>query len=137
MANVGVRSVDGFYSAPWANATRGVPGTGVYVAADESVDVAAAITNPPLGILMNDPAQYEHASVRLIGSGGIVRAVAGAAISIGDEVTVTTGGKFIAHTRANPQIATVNYGWGTCIKAATHDGDIFELLIGKEISTHA
>ena len=137
MASIGVRSYDGFYSAPWANATRGVAGTGVKLTADESVDIAGAITSSCLGVLMNDPAQYEMATVKLIETGAIVRAVAGSALTLGDECTVDSAGRFIHYHRHATQTAVVNYGWGVVVKAASHADDLFELQLNKDICRHA
>lgn len=59
--------------------------------------------------------------------GQTVKAVAGGAISKGDMVTATTGGKFIAATKGGVQTET-NFVWGIAITAAGADLDVFELM---------
>ena len=126
---IGVRSFDGKYSCKWANATRGVPGIGVKLSAEETGDVATAQTDVPLGILMNDPAQNDHANVQLAASGGIVRAIAGAAIALNALVCVNGSGKFVTVVQSATQDATTEFAWGRCVKAALAADDYFELQL--------
>lgn len=113
----------------WENATQ----ANIYRAAkvgatQDGADLATAATNVPLGVLQNNPAQNEAASIRMA---GLSYAEAGAAISIGQRVVASTGGKFIAYVRNGTWSATASYPMGTCLSTASGDGSTFTLDIWR------
>jgi hypothetical protein len=84
--------------------------------------VTAGAGAPADGFLQNDPASGEIANVRIT---GVSKAVAGAAVAQGAEVTVGTTGKIITATSGDNII-------GRALEAASADLDIIPVLISKQ-----
>lgn len=86
---------------------------------DFAVDSATVNTDKPAGVLQNKPNQYQAADAIQL---GVSKAKAGGTIHVGDKLTVTTGGVFIALTTDKK-----NY-WGFSLtEAATND--IFTMFV--------
>lgn len=75
------------------------------------------------GILQNDPAQNEAASVAISGRS---KAVAGAAFAADVQLTPGTAGKLVA-------LGTGEVGLATSIDAASADGDIVAVLLNPQL----
>lgn len=84
------------------------------------VDVATASSDKIFGVEQNGCALGEQACVRFAGTSKVT---ASAAISVGDYVTATTGGKAVTTTTDKHKAA------GIALEAATADGDIIEIWL--------
>ena len=91
----------------------------VALASDGAADVTSNATAAILGVLQNDPAAGEAASVA---TGGVVKLVAAAAITAGAEIGVQTGGKC-----RNASTGVRKHG--VALTAAAADGDVIEVLL--------
>ncbi len=90
--------------------------------------LAAAAGDLLLGVLQNDPNTGQAAQVRIL---GITKAVAGAAITLGDEVISDTAGKVISTAAAGDRIL------GQALEAAAADGDVISVLLTGPYDRHA
>lgn len=118
-------------SFKWENATRSTkylvaqPGANAFGA-----DLAADVGDYPLGVIQSDVPQNGHVSVQI---SGVSYAVAGGAISAGDRLAATTGGKVIADAaRGNPSAVsatTPDYIVGRALSDAAADGDYVTMFI--------
>ena len=86
-------------------------------------DVATANTDFPVGVVASVASQYE--GVKLLNE-GIVPAIAGGAIAVGDLVIPTTSGHFIKKAPTAVPFAAVYWIWGRAESAAT-TGNLFSL----------
>ena len=84
------------------------------------VKAASAATVAIVGILQNDPAAGEPASV--VGA-GMTKAYSGAAIAAGDLVTANTTAQLVATTTANNKVI------GRAITAASGTAVLFEVFV--------
>lgn len=84
------------------------------------VDSATDNQDTIVGVLENKPEAGEAASVQILGTSKVV---ASAAISRGDRVTATTGGKAVATTTDGDSVA------GIALEAASAEDDIIEILL--------
>jgi hypothetical protein len=78
------------------------------------VDVCDAATDIAIGVLQNDPDQYEPAQVRLMGLTQMVVAGNSVNIAIGDSITIDTSGRGVKATSGDRCI-------GRAEEAATAD----------------
>jgi hypothetical protein len=85
-----------------------------------AVNVCAASTDVPVGVLQNKPLAGEAVDLGLIGT---TKVVAGAAIAAGAEVMSDAQGRAITATGAGNSV------FGRAVSAATAAGQIIELLI--------
>lgn len=125
---------EGVYSYKWANATDSVVGYGATMTADETVNIANANTDFPMGIIGSAVKQNEF--VKIYGVEGIIiEAVCGAAITAdytnGQTVTVDSTGRFISASKSATQAATRKYFWGIALKSTTAAGQKFPLLFAR------
>lgn len=88
------------------------------------VDVATANGDAIVGVSQNGPAATEQCTFRFIGT---TKCVASGAISAGNTVTATTGGKITADSTDTHGIV------GRALEAAAADGDIIEVLLGMSV----
>lgn len=86
----------------------------------KQVKVSSGPTVANIGILQNDPASGEAASVC---GAGLTKAVAGGVIAAGDMVSANSTGRCAASTTANNKLI------GKAITAAGADGDLFEIFL--------
>lgn len=86
---------------------------------DESVVLAAAGTDPVVGVLQNKPKAAAAALVRFIGTSKVI---AGGSITRGDKVTSDSNGKAVTTTSANDQVL------GRALSSAA-TGDLVEVLL--------
>lgn len=82
------------------------------------VSTGPAVAN--IGILQNDPASGEAASVC---GAGLTRGVAGGAVTAGDMVTANSTGQCVTTTTANNKVI------GRAITAAAAAGDLIEVFL--------
>jgi len=93
----------------------------VYMSATDSITFCTTATQTAIGILQNDPNQYEAAVVRVLGTSKIKMEDA---VALGAMVTASATGMGI--------LAATDKNWviGTLLEAASA-GDIVELLISR------
>lgn len=117
-------------SMQWANATQAVQYTVCKVTSTEgSVDLAAAVTDYPLGILQNAPKQNEAANVRI---SGWSYAVAGANnLAAGDRLKVDTSGRVVAATKNGTYVTSFKYIVGTALSPSANIGDWITVEINR------
>jgi hypothetical protein len=84
------------------------------------VDVATADTDKVIGVSTLTVATGDQCPVQLSGT---CKITASAAISAGDLVVATTGGKIATTTTDKKRVI------GTALEAATADGDLIEVLL--------
>ena len=94
----------------------------VYVSAADSVTFATSATTVAIGILQNDPNQYEAAVVRVLGTSKIKMEDVE---SRGTLVTASATGMGVSAD------ADKNWVIGTLLEASTTTGDIVEILISR------
>ena len=94
----------------------------VYVSAADSVTFATSATTVAIGILQNDPNQYEAAVVRVLGTSKIKMEDAE---SRGAMITASATGMGVSAD------ADKNWVIGTLLEASTTTGDIVEILISR------
>lgn len=70
----------------------------VKLSANKTVVICAAVTDKPLGVLQNAPANGEEATVAIE---GITKMVAGAAIAFGAGIGTDTTGRAVTYTAAD------------------------------------
>jgi len=87
------------------------------------VILTAAITDIPVGVLQNDPASGETASVAV---DGITKVVASEAISVGALIGTTDDGKAVDVVAGTD---TTAYVIGQAVTAATADGDVITITL--------
>lgn len=108
-----------------AVALFGVNGSGQFLAvvlsAARVLSIASSATAPIYGILQNTPLATDPADV---GIAGISKAVAGAAISAGAELTIDSSGRFITWTAGGARMKM-----GMAIEAAGALGVVFTMMI--------
>lgn len=75
--------------------------TAVKMGTGRKVVSATANTDTIIGVLMNKPVSGQASEVCIA---GVAKGIAGGAISAGDKLTATTGGKFIATTTDKDRI---------------------------------
>lgn len=92
-------------------------------------EVILATTNAvkPIGVSVGTADNSGTGNVAYALPSQTVKAVAGAAITKGDMVTATTGGKFISAAKSATATTTAEFAWGFAMSAAGADLDIFEL----------
>jgi hypothetical protein len=93
---------------------------------DQNVVIAAAATDPIIGVLQNKPKAGEPAVVRW---GGSTKVIAGGTITAGDCVTSDGSGHAITTT------TTGNVILGRALQSAV-SGDIFEVALSGPFSFH-
>jgi hypothetical protein len=71
--------------------------------ADQTVSAIAAVTDKPIGILMNAPLSGEAAEVAMIGGGAKLKA--GGVIAVGDRVGASSAGKGLACDSVTGEVA--------------------------------
>jgi hypothetical protein len=86
----------------------------------DGVVVATDATAPIVGSVQNNPTAGHAAEISLVPC--IAKVVASAAISVGDKITATTGGKAVTTTTIGDWFA------GLAIDAAAADGDVIRFL---------
>ena len=96
--------------------------------ANGKIVLAAAATDQVLGILQNDPKAAQAGQVRHL---GISKAVAGAAITLGDEVISDAAGKVISTAAAGDRVI------GHALEAAAADLDVISVLMTGMYDRHA
>lgn len=97
--------------------------------ANGRIVLAAAAGDTLLGILQNDPSALGRpGTVRQL---GISKAVAGAAITLGDEVISDGAGKVISTATAGDRIL------GVALEAAAADGDVISISMTGPYDRHA
>jgi hypothetical protein len=87
---------------------------------DESIILAAAATDPVLGVLQNKPKATHPALVAFLGTSKVV---AGGTITRGDRVTANASGQAITTTTTGHSVL------GRALVSAV-SGDIFEVQLG-------
>lgn len=92
----------------------------VEITAAGTVNVCNAATDAMVGILQNKPVSGEACEIP---EGGIVKGIAGAAISAGAWVGTDANGKLVAKTTDK------DFAYGQALEAATADGDIIAVLV--------
>ena len=93
----------------------------MYQSAADTVTKAATAGTKVIGVLQDDPAAAGRAgSVRVM---GVTKVVAGAAISVDDELTVDSSGRAVTNSSDS------YYIWGRALEAATTAGDIISALV--------
>ncbi len=95
----------------------------VKMSADNTCVICAAATDVPIGVLQNDPASGEEASVTVIGG---TKLTASAAIAAGIKIGTNNAGK------ADAKIAgtdTTEYTVGQVLSASGADGDLLTAVI--------
>lgn len=90
------------------------PGSG-----ENDIAVASAASDELLGVLQNDPVQYQEAAVMIDGT---TKVIAGGSISKGAMITTDSNGKAIATTTAGNKVI------GIAIEDADAN-DVFEMAI--------
>lgn len=96
---------------------------GVKLTAAHTVNVAGN-GEKIVGVLQNKPAAAGNAATVVLD--GITKAVAGAAISVGDEVSLDANGKFVTAAIGD----TVA---GVAVDAASADGDVISVVLGAGV----
>ena len=98
----------------------------VKVTADNTVNVCAATTDKPIGILQNKPSGSGQAAVVMIH--GVSKASADASVTVGSVVGTSTDGQCVSVTEAEDATA---YACGTCLAAAGsgNAGQIAEVFV--------
>ncbi len=89
------------------------------VSNDESIVLAAAATDPIVGILVNLPKAGKAANVQWLGS---CKVLAGGTITRGDKVTANSSGAAITTTSSGNTVV------GIALQSAV-SGDLFEVLL--------
>jgi hypothetical protein len=84
------------------------------------VKVSAAATDAHLGILQNDPAAGEVASIAFV---GVSKAVAAASVTAGSLLTANSTGQVKATTTGNDRVI------GLALSASTNAGDIIRVML--------
>lgn len=87
------------------------------------VILTAAITDVPIGVLQNDPASGEVATVTV---SGITKVVASDAISVGALIGTTDDGKAVDVVAGTDDTA---YVIGQAVTAASADGDVITITL--------
>jgi hypothetical protein len=118
-------------SMQWANATQAVQYTACKVTTTEgSVDLAAAVTDYPLGIVQNAPKQNEAANVRISGWSYMV---AGANnLAAGDLLKVDTSGRGVLAAKAGAYVASSKYVVAIALSPSANIGDWITVEIRKD-----
>lgn len=90
-----------------------------------AIILGAATTDRPLGVLQNNPTSGKTASVM---TSGVTKAIAGAAIAAGAQVSCNASGQVIT-------AVTTSYSIGTALVAAAALGDVISISLdaGKGI----
>jgi hypothetical protein len=92
----------------------------VKISAARTVALGAAATDRCIGILQNDPASGQAAVVRMI---GLSKAISGAAVTVGAEVTSDAAGKLIDVAGATGRCV------GVAVEATTGADQLFTLFV--------
>lgn len=92
-----------------------------------AVKLSTAVSEAPIGVSATTANNSGTGHISYYLPGQTVKAVAGGAITKGDLVTVTTGGKFITTTKSATGTTTPEFIWGIAVTAAGADLDVFEL----------
>lgn len=118
-------------SMQWANATQAVQYTACKVTTTEgSVDLAAAVTDYPLGIVQNAPKQNEAANVRISGWSYMV---AGANnLAAGDLLKVDTSGRGVLAAKAGAYVTSSKYVVAIALSPSANIGDWITVEIRKD-----
>lgn len=87
------------------------------------IELCAAVTDKPCGILQNDPKAGESAQVMRLGKSKLV---AGAAIAIGDQIGTDAAGKGAAKVVGTN---TTHYVVGSACEAAANANEIITVVI--------
>jgi len=106
----------------WNNATQGVQGQIVKLTASGVVDFCTAITDVPIGFLLNQPKQNESAQVAMPGddvAGPICLVLLNgtSAITFGDLIKTNATGRGVKAAVAGAYITTVAYVVGNAMEA--------------------
>jgi hypothetical protein len=117
-------------SMNWAPATQGVQYTACKVTSTEgNVDLAAAVTDFPLGILQNAPKQNEAANVRVSGWSYMV---AGANnLAAGDLLKVDSSGRGVLAAKAGGYVTSSKYVVAIALSPSANIGDWITVEIQK------
>lgn len=110
----------------WANATQGIMGQIVYLTAAETVDFTTAVTQFPIGVLVNQPKQNETAQVGPLSDGDIVTVLADGTTDIlfGDRLKTNATGRAIkAGAKSATYIATEVWIVGQAQEGYTTNAD--------------
>ena len=95
----------------------------VKMSADNTCVLCSAATDAPIGVLQNDPASGEEASVLVIGG---TKLVAGAAIAAGVKIGTSSTGKADAKVAGTD---TTEYTVGAVLQSSAADADILTAVI--------
>lgn len=95
----------------------------VELTGENTVNVANAATDKPIGVLQNDPTSGQAAVVRIY---GISKVNADAAIAVNDLVGAAADGQAAVYVAGTD---TTKYGLGLCTKAVSNAGEIAEILV--------
>ena len=95
----------------------------VKMSADNTCVLCSAATDAPIGVLQNDPASGEEASVLVIGG---TKLVAGAAIAAGVKIGTSSTGKADAKVAGTD---TTEYTVGAVLQPSGADADILTAVI--------
>lgn len=99
-------------------------GQHVKVSSGTVVAAGTSGTDVGIGILLEDVASGDAASIALLGSGAIVYVEASAVIALGAKVMPATGGKIATATSTNSCI-------GVALQAATAAGHLIKVCLGN------
>ncbi len=88
----------------------------------------SAAGDVPFGVLQNTPSANEGADVTLLGSGGISKASADAAIGLGSYVMTSADGQVTSAT-VNAGSTGTSYVVGLCLEAATAANDVISIAL--------
>jgi len=89
----------------------------------DQIDVCDAAADRVIGVLMNEPAANQAASVRILGIAPVVSDGSGTAISAGDYVGSSSGGKAVKKATADYSVA------GMALDASSVDGKVIRVLL--------
>lgn len=91
--------------------------------ADDTVDVASAVTDALVGVIQNKAALNDTVSVAMVHGGGSCKVIAGGTISRGDYITTDSSGKAVRASVTGDKVI------GIALQSAVAN-DIFEMALG-------
>jgi len=89
----------------------------------DQIDVCDAAADRVIGVLMNEPAANQAATVRILGIAPVVSDGSGTAIVAGDYVGSNSSGKAVKKATADYSVA------GMAMDASTTDGKVIRVLL--------
>jgi hypothetical protein len=117
----------GWRGFKWGNATQGIVGQIVYPTGADTVDFTTAVTQPPYGVLLNQPKQNETAQIWTpeVAMGPIAWVLANGTTDIAllDRLKTNATGRAIKATLAGANVATAFFIIGVAADAFTTDAD--------------